>query len=220
MTVSEIREQIQDYQDRGLRIFATSSFQSHSVALLHILGKADRTIPIYYLNTGFLFPETIAFKDRLAQEFGLRITGLRSSLPKFQQKDSHGRFLYTSDPDYCCYLNKIQPLEPLLASHDIWINGIRADQNAHRMQIKTEEKTPQGALRFHPMLHWTARMVHGYIKANGLPSHPLEEKGYLSIGCEPCTRKIDPDIEADPRLSRWFGMNKTECGLHTELVNK
>lgn len=220
MTIEDFEEKVREYTAKGLKPFATSSFQTHSIVMLHLISRIDRSIPVYYLNTGFLFPETIAYKDRIAEEFGLNVTGLKSSTPKIQQKDSQGRFLYTSDPDYCCYLNKIQPMEHLLSSGNVWINGIRADQNANRAAMPREISTPQGALRFHPMLGWTNKMIHDYIREHNLPRHPLESQGYLSIGCEPCTRKMDLEIEADPRLSRWFGMNKTECGLHTELVNK
>jgi|SRR5690554_1894167 len=216
--ISEIRQQIKLYQKEGKRIFATSSFQSHSIPLLHIISEIDHRIPIYYLNTGYLFPETLAFKDELAERLNLNMIGLESAVPKSQQKDENGQLLFTSDPDYCCYLNKTQPLEPILASFDVWINGIRADQNANRAGMKVEEKTPQGALRYHPILDWTSKDIYEYRKAHNLPPHPLEKEGYLSIGCEPCTRKmLNGD---DERTSRWFGMNKVECGLHTDLIQK
>lgn len=216
--ISEIRQQIKLYQKEGKKIFATSSFQSHSIPLLHIISEIDHRIPIYYLNTGYLFPETLAFKDELAERLNLNMIGLESAVPKSQQKDENGQLLFTSDPDYCCYLNKTQPLEPILASFDVWINGIRADQNANRAGMKVEEKTPQGALRYHPILDWTSKDIYEYRKAHNLPPHPLEKEGYLSIGCEPCTRKmLNGD---DERTSRWFGMNKVECGLHTDLIQK
>lgn len=216
--ISEIRQQIKLYQKEGKRIFATSSFQSHSIPLLHIISEIDHRIPVYYLNTGYLFPETLAFKDELAERLNLNMIGLESAVPKSQQKDENGQLLFTSDPDYCCYLNKTQPLEPILASFDVWINGIRADQNANRAGMKVEEKTPQGALRYHPILDWTSKDIYEYRKAHNLPPHPLEKEGYLSIGCEPCTRKmLNGD---DERTSRWFGMNKVECGLHTDLIQK
>ncbi|MCB0803788.1 MAG: phosphoadenylyl-sulfate reductase, partial [Flavobacteriales bacterium] len=175
-------------------------------------------IPIFFLNTGFLFPETLVFKDELSELLDLKITGLESLIPKSQQLDQNGQLLFTSDPDYCCYLNKTQPLEPILLSHDVWINGIRADQNTNRAQMKIEEKTPQGALRYHPMLDWTSKEIFQYRKTYNLPAHPLDAKGYLSIGCEPCTRKMVGND--DERTARWFGMNKVECGLHTDLIVK
>lgn len=216
--ISPIRERIAAYQAAGKRLFATSSFQSHSLPLLHILSCIDRSIPVYFTNTGYLFPETLTFAERIGAEFGLSIIGLRSTTPKSHQIDDRGRLLYASDPDYCCYLNKIQPLEPILMTHDVWINGIRGDQNENRRAMQIEERTPYRALRYHPMLDWTARMIHAYGKAHDLPPHPLEAAGYLSIGCEPCTTKFLDD--GNERNARWFGMNKTECGLHTELVHR
>ena len=109
-------------------------------------------------------------------------------------------------------------MEPILHSYDIWINGVRTDQNANRAKMKEEQKTPQGAIRYHPMLHWTKQMIWSYIKEYNIPHHPLDAAGYTSIGCEPCTRKIDTSQMGDERMARWFGLNKTECGLHTELI--
>ena len=216
--LDSIHQKIALYKKENLRLFATSSFQTHSIPLLHIISEIDSTIPVYYLNTGYLFPETIAFKDELSQRLGLTFKALNSSIPKSQQRDSNGQLFFTSDPDYCCYLNKTQPMEPILKSHDVWINGIRADQNANRATMKEEEQTPQGALRYHPMLKWTSKDIFEYRKAHNLPAHPMETKGYLSIGCEPCTQKmIDVNNE---RNARWFGMNKVECGLHTDLISK
>jgi len=213
-----IEKRIEGFKSQGKSAFATSSFQSHSIPLLHIISRFDNSIPVYYLNTGYLFPETLSFKDQLQDFLGMEFIGLESSIPKSQQKDSSGQLFFTSDPDYCCYLNKTQPLEPILQSKDIWINGIRADQSKTRAAMGEFEDTPQGAKRYHPMLNWTSKEIWEYRNAFDLPSHPLEEKGYLSIGCEPCTRKMS--LENDDRSARWFGMNKVECGLHTDLVKK
>nr|WP_155174094.1 phosphoadenylyl-sulfate reductase [Fulvivirga kasyanovii] len=197
-------------------MFTTSSFQSHSIVLLHIISRINKEIPVVFINTGYHFPETVEFKDKIAQEFGLNITDLRSNTPKFMQRGADGRLLFTSDPDHCCYLNKTQPVDALLMQNDIWINGVRADQSAVRKAMKIEQPAPHGAIRFHPMLDWNAKRIYQYQKEYNLPKHPLENSGYLSIGCEPCTRKVDPEMME--REARWYGMNKTECGLHTDLV--
>ena len=218
MTIKEIEKQLKNYQDKGLKLFATSSFQTHSIVLLHIISQIDNKIPIYFINTGFLFPETVAFKDLIAKEFGLNIIDTVPLIPKNLQKDMAGNLFFTSDPDYCCYLNKIQPLDPVLAEHDVWINGVRADQTAVRSKMKVEEKSKYGVVRFHPMLDWTKQQIFKYIKEHKLPRHPLDDKGYMSIGCEPCTRKID--LSGDERSARWYGLKKTECGLNTDLVQK
>lgn len=216
----EIREDLEGYKARGLKIFASSSLQTNSLPLLHIISRVAPETPVYFLNTGYHFPETLAFRQQVKELLGLNITDLFSAVPKYQQRDDAGRLLFTSDPDYCCYLNKIQPLEPILASHDVWISGVRGDQSKVRAQLKREEKAPNGVLRYHPMLGWTSKMVYDYIREHKLPKHPLEGEGYVSIGCEPCTRKIDVDALLDDRNGRWFGLNKTECGLHTQLITK
>ena len=199
-------------------MFTTSSFQSHSLVLLHILSRIDRDIVVVFINTGYHFPETIRFKDRVTEQFGLKTMDLRPDTPKYMQRDAEGRLLFTSDPDHCCYLNKTMPVDALLKKYDIWINGVRADQSSVRKRMSTEQPAPHGTTRFHPMLDWTPRMIYRYQKEHDLPRHPLEEKGYMSIGCEPCTRKVDPDMME--REARWYGMNKAECGLHTDLIEE
>lgn len=218
MTFEEIKDQIIRYKKEGKHLFTTSSFQSHSLVLLHIISRIDRSIPVIFINTGYHFPATVAFKDKISSLFGLTTTDLHSSAPKYLQRDAEGRLLFTSDPDYCCYLNKTQPVDGLLRTHDIWINGVRGDQSAVRKAMKIEQPAPHGTIRFHPMLDWSAKMIYQYRKEFNLPKHPLEDQGYVSIGCEPCTRKIDPEMME--REARWYGMNKVECGLHTDLVNK
>jgi phosphoadenosine phosphosulfate reductase len=215
MTFEETKEKLEEYKAQGKRMFTTSSFQTHSLVLLHIISRIDPDIPVYSINTGFLFPETIQFKDQIAEEFGLNIIDAKSAVPKSQQKDMNGNLLFTSDPDYCCHLNKVQPLDAVLADHDIWINGVRADQSAVRKAMQIEQPAPHDVIRFHPMLDWSKKEIYQYIKKYNLPRHPLEAKGYDSIGCEPCTRKM---VLGDDRASRWFGLKKTECGLNTDLV--
>jgi len=215
MNVTEIKQQIGLYQAEGRKLFATSSFQTHSIPMLHILSTIDKSIPVLFINTGFHFPETLKFRDQIKNLLGINIIDARSLVSRNLQTNESGNFYFTSDPDYCCFLNKTQPVEPFLAEYDVWINGIRADQNANRKNMKAEQDAPFGSKRFHPMLDWNNKMIYDYIREHQLPKHPLENKGYLSIGCEPCTRKMS--LEND-RSGRWFGLNKTECGLHTDLV--
>lgn len=217
MTIPEITDKIKAYKAEGKKMFATSSFQTHSIPMLHILSRIDPEIPILFINTGFHFPETLTFRDQIKDSLGLNLIDVRSLVARNLQKDSGGQFYFTSDPDYCCFINKTQPVEPFLAEYDVWINGIRGDQNANRRNMKIEQPAPFGSVRFHPMLDWSNKMIYDYIREHQLPKHPLEFQGYLSIGCEPCTRKVDLNND---RTGRWFGLNKTECGLHTDLVNK
>ncbi len=211
-----IVERIHGYLDAGKKVFSTCSFQSQSLPLLHIISRVDRDIPVYYTNTGFLFPETIRFADQLKEQLGLNVIALRPEVPKIKQLDRAGRFLYASDPDHCCYLNKVQPLEPVMRDHDIWVNGVRADQSSVRAAMAEEEPAQFNCTRYHPMLQWDNKMVYYYRKYHDLPEHPMEAQGYLSIGCEPCTSKGFG--EGNERNARWFGMNKTECGINTTLV--
>lgn len=217
MQFDEIKSYLERYRSEGKKVFATSSFQTHSLPMLHIISRIDKSIPIFFINTGFHFPETVKFRDEIMEKFGLKMVDLHSMVSRNLQKDDKGQFYFTSDPDYCCFLNKVQPMEPVLGEYDIWINGIRADQNANRKSMKTEQASGRGSVRFHPILDWSMKMIYDYIREYNLPKHPLEEKGYLSIGCEPCTRKIDLNND---RSGRWYGLNKTECGLHTDLAGK
>lgn len=213
-----LKSALEEYKEKGMSMFTTSSFQSHSLVLLHMLSRIDPHIPVAFINTGYHFPETITFRDQVMERFGMtNLIDVKSGTPKSMQKGAKGRLLFASDPDYCCYLNKTLPLDSILRSHDIWINGVRADQSAVRKAMKTEQQAPHGAMRFHPMLDWNNKQILAYRKEYNLPSHPLEEQGFLSIGCEPCTRKFDLNMQE--REARWFGLNKTECGLHTDLID-
>ncbi|MEO9869602.1 phosphoadenylyl-sulfate reductase [Ekhidna sp.] len=216
MEIVEIRKKIEKYQKEGKRLFTTSSFQTHSIPMLHILSEIDNSIPVYFINTGYLFPETVSFRDEIATQLGLTIVDLKPNTPKNMQRETNGKLMFTTDPDHCCYLNKTQPMESVLASHDVWINGVRGDQSAVRKAMKVEQSAPFDSIRFHPMLDWDNRKIFAYAKEHNLPKHPLDAKGYISIGCEPCTRKMDLDMQE--REARWFGLNKVECGLHTDLV--
>ena len=212
--VEEIQDKIREYLSHGKRLFISSSFQSHSIPMLHIIAQVDSSIPVYFLNTGYHFPETIVYKNQVSDLLGINTIDLLSPISMVHQMDGNGHLMYTSDPDYCCQLNKTIPMEPVLASHDVWITGVRADQSSQRKLMTTEMKGNEHTLRYHPMLYWTAKMIYEYRHDHVLPEHPLDSEGYVSIGCEPCTIKY-ADQE---RGSRWKGMKKEECGLHTELI--
>lgn len=218
MNFEETAKKINGYKEQGLKLFTTSSFQTHSIVLLHMLSRIDQLIPVYFIHTGYHFPETLRYRDEITALLGLNLRNVFSTTAKINQRDTSGKLLFASDPDYCCYLNKVAPLEPILAEHDVWINGVRADQSDVRKSFATEQKAKFGVTRFHPMLDWNGKMIYQYLNEYNIPKHPLEEKGYTSIGCEPCTRKFN--FEGENRDGRWFGLKKTECGLNTELVTK
>ncbi len=217
MTVQEIKQQLLIYQKADKRMFVSSSFQTHSIPLLHLLSRIDVSIDVLFINTGYHFPETLTFRDEVAAFLGLKVIDVYSHVPKSQQKDVNGQLYFVSDPDYCCFLNKTQPLDSYLREYDIWINGVRRSQTNVRKNMQMEQSAPHNSVRFHPMLEWTAKQIYDYRKLYNLPKHPLDQQGYQSIGCLPCTRKFDLN---DERSARWFGMNKMECGLHTELLTK
>jgi len=215
MNVNEIVDQLKRYQASGKKIFVTSSFQTHSIPLLHILSASGVKIDVLFINTGFHFPETVAFKDEVKKLLDLNIIDVCSQVPKNLQRDEEGHFYFASDSNYCCFLNKTQPLEAYLMQYDVWITGVRADQSSDRNNMKTEQEAPFNTLRFHPLLDWNPKQIHDYRMRHNLPEHPLDQEGYQSIGCAPCTRKFDVN---DVRNARWFGQNKTECGLHKDLI--
>ncbi len=214
--VDRIGHKLEEYKSSGKKSFISSSFQTHSLPLLHILSRFDKDIPIYFLNTGFHFPETIEFRYEIGELLGLNIIDLVSPVSKAGQRDDNGKFFFVNNPDHCCYLNKVLPLEPVIDAHDVWINGVRRDQTKFRSGLQEEEPMGNGKLRYHPMLDWNAKMIWEYRREYNLPEHPLEAQGYLSIGCMPCTRSVNQQTQL--RGGRWAGMSKEECGIQTEFV--
>lgn len=216
MDFAEFEQRIVAYQEAGKKVFASSSFQTHSLPMLHMIGRMRVDVPVVFINTGYLFPQTLQFRDRIAAEFGLNVINVRPQIPRIHQRDAHGNLYFTSDTDRCCFLNKIQPMEPVLHEYDVWITGVRGDQSNTRASMQVEQPAPHGCVRLHPMLDWSAKRIHEYRMEFDLPEHPLEKDGYFSIGCEPCTVRLG----ADGRGGRWYGQNKTECGLHTDLAKE
>jgi phosphoadenosine phosphosulfate reductase len=188
MKAEQIAERIACYRNADKKLFVTSSFQTHSIPLLHIISTIDKSIPVMFINTGYLFPETLQFRDQIASSLGLSIINIKSLVSRNLQRNGDGNLFFTSDPDRCCYLNKTQPMERVLTEYDVWINGVRADQNANRQNMSVEQDGAFNCMQYHPILDWNSKMIYQYIKEHNLPRHPLEDKGYMSIGCEPCTR--------------------------------
>ncbi len=212
-SIQNIESKIKEYSNKGLKIAATSSFQSQSLPLLHLLSKMEKTVEVLFIDTGFHFPETYSYLNQLESELGgLQVRKIKPSNTKIQQLEG-GRFLYNTQPDYCCHINKVLPLKEALEEYDVWISGVRKDQTEFRAHLKEEQIQSNGQLKYHPMLDWTSKDVHQYIEKYQLPRHPLESKGYLSIGCMPCTRSALEDMQ---RQGRWYGRNKSECGIHLD----
>lgn len=198
------------------RIIASSSFQTQSVPLLHLISLHAPETPVYFLDTGFHFPETLEYRDEVSARLNINTVSIQSPVVKTGQLTTCGRLMFTHDPENCCYLNKTLPMEPVLAGADYWITGVRKDQSKVRASFEFESRGPNGVTRLHPMLNWTKRDIWRYVKEHDLPRHPLELKGYDSIGCSPCTQ-IPVLGDEGNRGGRWRGQKKTECGLHTTL---
>lgn len=204
----------------GANAAASSSFQTQSLPLLHMISRVCPKLPVIFLDTGFHFPETLAFRDTLQEKLGLNIINVKPAISKKQLFDRFGKAPYAADPDWCCYVNKVKPMEEALKANDIkgWISGVRRDQTDARKSFDFLELQSSGRLKIHPMLEVTERQIWTYIDTHDLPAHPLFSKGYFSVGCAPCTRAVDN--AQDARSGRWAGKTKTECGLHTNTIHR
>lgn len=205
------------WQTFGPNIVASSSFQGQSVPLLHLISTSAPELPVLFLDTGFHFQETLAFRDQLVDDFGLNLAILHPSMGHDGFRRRYGD-LYRGDPDLCCYLNKVEPMERALEGQRAWISGIRRDQSPTRAQTPIVSRLDSGLYKVCPMATMTRRDVADYAQRHGFADHPLLAKGYVSIGCAPCTRPVWDDGEGESeRAGRWTGSDKTECGLHTDL---
>ncbi len=194
------------------RIAMVSSFGAESVALLHLVSVIDRTLPVIFIDTEMLFPETLAYQAEVADKLGLtdirRITADRGHLTARDPRN----LLHQTDPDACCALRKTEPLAQALAPFDAWITGRKRFQGGARVALDFFETDAAGKIKVNPLAHWEPGDVQDYMIENRLPRHPLVAKGYPSIGCAPCTSPVAEG--EDPRAGRWRGREKTECGIH------
>lgn len=194
----------------------TMSFQHEGVVIAHMLREVAPETPILFIDTGYHFPETLAYRDQLVERFGFPIRNLTSVMPRAEFIAKHGDDLYDRDPDLCCRINKVEPMQLALRGVRAWINGRRRDQATTRTRMPIVERLQGGIVKVNPLANWTSRDTWRYLTQHDIPTHPLFEQGYTSIGCFPCTRPVLPG--EDERAGRWAGKNKTECGLHTFLA--
>lgn len=183
------------------------------LVLVDLALRIDPHLPVYYLNTGLLFPETYAFIRDVEARYGISVLAVQPELTLDEQANAHGERLWERDPDACCAIRKVQPQRAFLKSYDAWITGL------HRTSIETRQDVPPVAwdagsnvVKISPLASWTDADIALYAHANGIPRNPLLDAGYASIGCVPCTRRVAPGEDA--RAGRWTGFAKTECGLH------
>jgi phosphoadenosine phosphosulfate reductase len=189
-----------------------SSFGIESAALLKVMADVDPAIPVIFLDTGWLFEETLAYRDTLIEKLGLRDVRSISPLAETLSREDPQRELWFSDPDACCRIRKVEPLQRALAPFRAWINGRKRFQGGLRAEIPLVED--DGArLKFNPFANVSREAIEAIFAEAKLPQHPLAASGYLSVGCMPCTSRTSPDEDA--RAGRWRGRAKTECGIHT-----
>jgi phosphoadenosine phosphosulfate reductase len=192
-------------------VVASSMGDTH---LVHLASVAAPGIDVVFLDTGYHFPETLGTRDAIASVYPVNLLSIEPLRTVAEQDAEFGPKLHDRDPDKCCALRKVEPLERALKPYRAWINGMRRDEAVTRANIPVigyDEK--RDMVKISPLAAWTQEEVDAYTEENGVLTNPLFQEGYTSIGCAPCTRKPLPG--EDPRAGRWAGNAKTECGLHT-----
>jgi phosphoadenosine phosphosulfate reductase len=196
------------------RACVTSSFQAECMVLVDLAVRERSDIPVLFLETGYHFPETYAYRDEMTKRYGLNLVNLQSKLTVREQESQFG-ILYGSQPDRCCGMRKVGPLFAGLEEYDVWLTALRREQSPTRANLAVADdfKLPSGKhlRKVSPLAAWTNRDVWAYLKERSIPALPLYDLGYTSIGCAPCTAlPADPN---NPRSGRWAGQ-KLECGIH------
>jgi phosphoadenosine phosphosulfate reductase len=194
------------------RLALVSSFGTEAAALLKLMADVDPAIPVVFLDTGWLFEETLAYRDTLIARLGLRDVRSIKPLDETLSREDPDRELWFSDPDACCRIRKVEPLSRALAPFSAWINGRKRFQGGARAAIPVVE-ADAGRLKFNPFANISREEIAAIYASAELPPHPLAASGFQSIGCMPCTSRTSPDEDA--RAGRWRGRGKTECGIHT-----
>ena len=183
------------------------------MVLLDLALQIDRSIPVIYVDTDYLFPETYATVQAVRDHYGIAPLAFRSTLSPETQAALHGPALWERDPDACCALRKVAPMREALSHFDAYLTGLRRDQTSTRRETPLAQWDVQfDVLKLNPLASWSETQVWGYIVKHNLPYNPLHDRGYPSIGCTNCTRAVQPG--EDPRAGRWSGTDKIECGLH------
>ena len=199
------------------RLAIVSSFGAESAVMLAVAASVDPGLPVLLIDTGYIFPETLRYRETLEQRLGLTdVRAIRPDGEELTAEDADGD-LYSRDPDACCALRKVRPLARALANFDGWANGRKRFQASSRTAIPVVEADGP-RLKFNPLALLAPDEIAARFRQLDLPPHPLEKFGFRSIGCMPCTTRTAPG--EDPRAGRWRGRGKVECGIHTALALK
>ncbi|WP_026575111.1 phosphoadenylyl-sulfate reductase [Bacillus sp. UNC438CL73TsuS30] len=202
------------YQEYGDEIVYACSFGAEGIVLIDLISKVNKTAKIIFLDTGLHFRETYELNDKIKKRYpSLDINMVKPKLALKEQAKEHGEALWTDNPNLCCHIRKVLPLQESLKDVTAWISGLRREQSPTRSQtqyINRDEKFKN--IKICPLIHWTWEDVLTYIQLYNLPYNPLHDQGYPSIGCFPCTLPVTD--ASDSRSGRWTGTSKTECGLH------
>lgn len=192
-------------------IALVSSFGAESIVLLDMVAQVNPATPVIFLNTGKLFGETVRYRDKVAEQLGLgNIITVEPDPENIANEDKNG-LLWTRDTDACCDLRKVRPLARAMNEYGAWITGRKRFQTTERGNIPLIEKDGS-RVKINPLAHWNQAELDQIIKNKGLPVHPLIAQGYPSIGCMPCTNRVEEG--QNRRMGRWSGQGKTECGIH------
>jgi phosphoadenosine phosphosulfate reductase len=203
----------------GSRAAIGTSFQGAGLVMIDHAVRAGIGLPVFTLDTNLLFPETYELKARLEKFWGIPIEGVQPELTVEQQGAHYGEELWKKTPDACCTLRKVEPLRLKFNGLAAWITGLRRQQSDTREKVQIlelyryDDMRELFILKANPMAPWSREDVWAYIKEKGIPYNPLHDRGYRSIGCQPCTRATGGD--ENERAGRWTGFDKAECGIHT-----
>ena len=196
----------------GSRICITSSMTD--AVLVHLVAQLKPGIDVLFLDTGYHFPETIGTRDAVSAVYPVNVINVTPATTVPQQDAELGPKLYGRNPDLCCYLRKVVPLEQALGPYDAWITGVRKEETDSRSGTRVVQwDAKRQMVKVNPIVDWSQQQVDTYIADNGVLVNPLVYDGYPSIGCRTCTLRVEPG--ADPRSGRWAGTAKNECGIHT-----
>ncbi len=192
----------------------STSFGADSMGLIHMATRIKPDMRVIFIDTGWHFPETLEFMQAMTARFKLNLQVFHPQISHEHFVKQHG-YLYQNDPDRCCAINKVEPMERAIQGVDCWISGVRRSQASTRVATPNIERRPSGIVKVYPIVRWSTKQIYDYMQAQDLPHHPLWDKGYISIGCAPCTQRIGAG--EDERAGRWRGQSKIECGLHTKI---